>query len=514
MTPDGVVEGRLPELVGPQLVVGGRELPLFPPCSGLTLELDGLESRAAFEGSLFVMEDQRNWTDASFKTCCEAGESYPYPAEPGQEFAQRVTISSAGRKPPDRARSARTRELVLDHDVPRAWPAVGLGLSTEIDRPLGTREASRLAALRLDHLRVDVHLGLAAWPQMVRRAIADASATGAALEVALFGDPGSPGEVERLGELLAGSGPVVSRLLVFDQATAANHVTPAAWVQAVATRLAPVVGEGAVHGGTDGDFAELNRERPGYDPAIGLVYALNPQVHAFDERSLAETLASQATTIRTAQTFAGGGPLAVSPVTLRQRFNPSATESTAPTELDLLPAAVDPRQVSLFGAGWTLGSIASLAGAGAAAVTYFETVGWRGVIESTRHPRRAPAFRSVAGQVFPVYHVFADLADRRTAPRLAAESGDPTGVVGLALRRPTGIRVLAANLTPREQEVAIGPLAGRSAWARLLDDGSYALATIAPSAYRASADRIRIRGGRARLRLGPFAYVRLDAAGR
>ena len=115
-------------------------------------------------------------------------------------------------------------------------------------------------------------------------------------------------------------------------------------------------------GGTDGDFAELNRDRPPEGVFTELVYAMNPQVHAFDDDSLVQTLAAQATTVVTARSFAGDLPVVVSPVTLRQRFNPAASsDEPAAVAAGSLPPAVDPRQMSLFGAGWMLGSIAALA---------------------------------------------------------------------------------------------------------------------------------------------------------
>jgi hypothetical protein len=106
--------------------------------------------------------------------------------------------------------------------------------------------------------------------------------------------------------------------------------------------------------------------------------------------------------------------------------------------------------------------------------------------------------------------VFADLADRRSARRQAIQAGDAPSIAGLALRGRASLRVLVANLAPETQEVAVGPLPGRTAWVRLLDEHSYGRATSAPAGYRAHAERVRLRNGSARLRLGPFAYVRLD----
>jgi D-apionolactonase len=131
-TPGGPVSGVLPRLVAPQMIVDGRDLPLFPACSAIAVDLGGVVARADFEGSLFVMEDQRNWTDASFKTCCTGGTPYPYQARRGQRFSQRVTISATGTRPAPPIRSPRPRRVELDHGSVGAWPALGLGASSWI----------------------------------------------------------------------------------------------------------------------------------------------------------------------------------------------------------------------------------------------------------------------------------------------------------------------------------------------------------------------------------------------
>src|SRR5262249_14714666 len=64
-TPDGELTGTLPETIGAQRSEGGKLYPLFPSYERLELELgDGLVAQFEFEGDLFEMEDQRNWTDA------------------------------------------------------------------------------------------------------------------------------------------------------------------------------------------------------------------------------------------------------------------------------------------------------------------------------------------------------------------------------------------------------------------------------------------------------------------
>ena len=72
-----------------------------------------------------------------------------------------------------------------------------------------------------------------------------------------------------------------------------------------------------VLGGTDLWFAELNRDRPDTSAMDGLVYSITPQVHVFDEESIAQSLEAQPDTVRTAIGFA---------VSIRFRVASAATE--------------------------------------------------------------------------------------------------------------------------------------------------------------------------------------------
>jgi len=92
--PAGPVSGHLPTLIAPQRYEGGFYLPLFPSVSSLGVSLkSGIEAKFEFEGDLFEMEDQRNWTDGSFKTyCTPLSLGYPFQAHAGQSFKQKVTL--------------------------------------------------------------------------------------------------------------------------------------------------------------------------------------------------------------------------------------------------------------------------------------------------------------------------------------------------------------------------------------------------------------------------------------
>jgi hypothetical protein len=168
--------------------------------------------------------------------------------------------------------------------------------------------------------------------------------------------------------------------------------------------------------------------------------------------------------------------------------------------------------MSLFGAGWTLGSVKYLAEAGAASITYYETTGWRGVMETAAGSPLPEHFRSIPGMVFPLYHVLADLGDHPGALVVPSISGQPLAVEGIVLEWDRQRRVLLANLsaTPRRVRVPIG--AGQ-AQVRLLDETTVLAALRTPEDFRArGGEPAPASDGVLELELRPYAIARIDIA--
>jgi hypothetical protein len=505
VTPDGTVSGTFSELIAPQEVVDGQEVALFPAFSSLAIDFDGLEAVAAFEGDLFEVEDQRNWTDASFKTyCTPISLGYPHTVRRGLRIRQRVTLTTeprgAAHAPPHAGNGRSMVDIASGGEG--SWPQLGLGSATgpgaaELPRSF----VRRLRALALDHIRVDLRLNDRAWATTLDHAFADADALGCRLEVALFVAESSLGELAQASLRL--SDPRVARVIALHEPTAGTGVTPQSWFQAVDRELASASDQPPpVFTGTDGDFAELNRDRP-VGGAAGVAYALNPQVHASDDASILETLPIQGLTVATARSFASGA-VAVSPITLRGRFNPAAAE---PHGAGFAEPPADPRQASLLAAGWTLGSIASIVAAGADSVTWFETVGPRGVLGPGA--AGSPAAGNQAGAVYPVWFVLADLADR--AGWRPVQLATPASVTGLAMRRSGRIRVLLANLGRDPVRLNLGGWSAHRVRVRILDAEGAPAAMAGPTRFVPSGEWHASSGGRLDLELGPYAYARLDA---
>ncbi len=462
-----------------------------------------------FEGDLFEMEDQRNWIDASYKTFCTPLR-LPYPVEvaAGTRIRQSVTLRLRDDRRPatdDRQPTAEVEtglKCTLASET-RALPQIGLGAASH-GQPLSNQALERLRTLNLAHLRVDLRLSDADVEARLRQAHAEAWAIGARLEVALFLSEHAEEELRAFRALLDAVRPDVLRWLVFHMH---EKSTSAVWVQLARTYLEHYDAQAQFASGSNAYFTQLNRERPPTEPLDLLTYSVNPQVHAFDNASLVETPEAIAATIESAKQFSNGRPVIISPVTLRPRFNPDATGPEREPGPGELPAQVDARQMSLLGAGWTLASLKYSAEHGAASVTYYETTGWRGVME-TADGSPSP-FRSLPGMVFPMYHLFADVGEFAGGEVIRAVSNDTLRIEVLALRHGTKVRVLLANMTHLPHVVQLN-IPAQEARVRILDETAAEAVLLEPERFRDQLGEHVLAEQLQALPLQPYALARVD----
>ncbi len=122
--------------------------------------LPDLDAEVEFEGDIFEMEDQRNWTDASYKTySTPLALPYPVPVKIGDTVSQSVTLSLIGSVPdPLAAPEIDDRISVLLGDKFLSdVPPIGLCIS---ERVLDQQDIENLKIVGINHLRVDLHLSI------------------------------------------------------------------------------------------------------------------------------------------------------------------------------------------------------------------------------------------------------------------------------------------------------------------------------------------------------------------
>ncbi len=159
--PAGPVAGSLPDAIGPQVHLDdGTDLPLFDPVSDLavTHESGGVVG-FEFSGDLWEMEDQRNWTDASYKSASTpASLGYHHEAVAGDQFDQQVVIRASGfpRAAPEATPDDGRLTISIGAADGPEFPPVGLRCADPAAGWSG-RARAVLRAIGPAHLRADIY---------------------------------------------------------------------------------------------------------------------------------------------------------------------------------------------------------------------------------------------------------------------------------------------------------------------------------------------------------------------
>lgn len=436
--------GQFPALISPHQ-------PFFDLRSITHDAAPGIRVEVRCEGDHFEMEDQRNWTDASFKTySTPLALPFPVAVKTGTRIRQSVVVNvTAESLPSGLSPLAPAVEVHLREGPPRPRPALGVEwLPPAIVSP---PERAALRELAPDHLRVELRPEASDWrPRLQAMRVVAGELPALRWHAAVYTGDNPARELALLaGELAAAPRLNVSLFLILP---AAGKVTSTAALDAARRCLGPSFPEADFAAGTDAYCAELNRQRPAPDRPGLPCFSINPQVHAFDDLSLMESLAAQPDAVATVAGFTEK-PVVVSPITLLPRFNPNATSPAGWA----VSRAADPRQITDFCAAWTLGSLARLATHNSVhSLTYFELAGPRGLF---RH-RPETGTTGVRVERFPVFHLLSQLAGFTRCARV--EVSQPGRVAALRCLAPDHReRLFLANLTADEQIVRLRHMDGR-----------------------------------------------------
>lgn len=454
------------------------------------------------EGDTFEMEDQRNWTDASFKTYCTPLEiPYPVRINKGTRIQHRIEIEIDGDVSQllttnTTSEKHVTLSIVNGTDSLHALPRIGLQTSSQI-KSLNSMELQRLKALHLDHLRVTIDPESETLTEDLREASVQAKALGVSLKAAVRLGEKSDKELKHLAKTVETVHPPIS-----DWTILATDLKTFCLARTILSSVTSNAGFGV---GEDTNFTELNRNRL-TDPHIDLVsFGLNPQCHAIDKLTMIETLEIQGDAARSAQQFINDCPLWVSPITLKVQ-----NVQQAPL-VGELPSNVDSRQPSLFAAGWTLGSIKYLAESDVKGMTYFETVGWKGVMAPGTDFGLPPIFPATPNAVFAMYHVLKNVGQFAGGQVREVHSTDTLSAVGMAITKNDRNRLMLANLANQPQQITIRGIASENAELFLLDDTNSASANGDPERFASrSGQPLTIDQQTVTLRIAPYGIARID----
>ena len=362
-----------------------------------------------FEGDVFEMEDQRNWTDASFKTYSRPlALPFPYHLGAGDQCAGRSSCIDVGAAGMPRVAS-RPRPTASSLVRGRRLPRARRRASTAPDpAPPGDPTSHRLCSSSSTSPRRN-------WRAALRRA----ASSGLPLDVRFVLADDDP---LTTGGRRAARARRRARHGVPARRRRRRHVSDAAAIAALRSALARGRRlDAEVVGGARSHFTELNREHHRLPRDLdGIVFSVTPLFHSLGTEQLVESfamqrlVAEQGVVIAAAVSDAARGetdpsgtgvPVHIGPIGLRPHFNDVATiPPPRPAADDLrdgygpaLLELTDPRQDAEQLAAWTIASAAALAVPGVATLTFFEEWGPRGIRDESGAERPvAAAMRALA----------------------------------------------------------------------------------------------------------------------
>ena len=429
----------------------------FLDLKAMKWDTEDSECLLEFSGDIFETEDQRNWTDASFKTyCTPLSQPSPVRIEKGEKISQTVILKVKERNKYVFGPKDEVISISFERQESLAIPLTGTGQSTRIN-PLTTEEATVLKFLDMDHYRCDIFLFEPDWIEKAQKSLYESNILNCPLELTLFFSENYIEETRNIVNWISEQKPAIRILCLHHKS---EYETPHNLAGYSVPLLKTILPDTMIACGTNANFAQLNNERPKIDPSDLITYSIHPQEHASDNLTLIENLEAQKDTVLSARVFSNGKGIMVSPVNLQRRFNANVEyyEKTSDDNAALLKT--DSRLMSLFGACWTAGSIKYLAESGVDAITYYETVGERGIIQGSYDSRWPDEFKSRAGMIFPVFHILNWFLNGKSYRIIRSISSSPLKVDVLAMLLDKKIRFVLINYTHHFQNVTITINAG------------------------------------------------------
>ena len=452
---DGSLEqATFPEIIDPvQPMMNLRSL-THEAATGLTVT-------CRMEGDVYEMEDQRNWTDASYKTYVRPlALPWPYTLARGETLDQavRVTVTggaAAGARPAGAQIRIGGQQGVV--------PPLGLGLDpSEIQDTLAKADVLRRVGAKALIGSYDPSRGHG--DEALAGIVKAAEAIGAEpwLEAVIVSVEGFAEEIAALGRKVEALGSPFPTVLVSPLPDLKCTLPGSPWPPApppraffeAARRAFP---KARLGGGMFSLFTEMNRKRPPVDLIDLVSFTTTATLHAGDDVSITEGLECLPAMALSAASIAGDKPYAVGPSAIGMRMNPYGEAPLAnPGNIRQAMNFNDPRHRGLLGAAWALGFFARFAAGGASAIALGGATGAFGLVHAP-HPWPQPWFDDAQpGGVFPMFHVLRGLAALAGRTMRAVEASDT--VEALAAEGEQGLELWLANRTGAEQRVALpGP---------------------------------------------------------
>jgi hypothetical protein len=400
-----------------------------------------------FDGDLFEMEDQRNWTDYSYKIySTRLSDPLPVLVEKGTTIEQKVTFTVAPISTTTISPNQKNRSTPALHNISsetlRKVPQIGTCLDYKKPHTIDLDDICSFS-----YIRFDIYFDHQNYPDLFSSMISLCKSLSITPEFVLFCTLNIHEELAIFADAIAVSDIKPARIIVHKQN---ENIVSESTITVTKALLCQAFPDTTILFGTDRYFVELNRNRNSIDLCEQFCYSLNPQVHTFDNESIMENLPGITATIQTAQTLFGNKKVHITPITLRPRINRSN---------QLKSGGPDMRLYGLFGAAWTAGALFYSIHDNVDSLCFFELNGDHGIFDNIRNT------------VTPAYHLLSKVATFSGGYFSMMRSGNPKSIVAFHLQKDNRSLQVIANLTNTIQTLKItNQISGK---AQIIDTMSY-----------------------------------------
>jgi hypothetical protein len=415
--------------------------------------ISGVSAECRMEGDTFEMEDQRNWSDASYKTYVRPlALPWPYQIEATKPQHQRIVLSIRDtRKAASQAGTNAEPVSITLGDLSGRMPNIGIIITPEEAKAsLAATELLQEIAPQDLLFHYDPLAGHYRSVFIYFAAHAARHEGRVSLEIAL---PCAKSLIDEMNEIaadmkVAGFKPdaiIVSPAIDRQSTPPGSEWPPCPPLEDVYAAARAAFPNVRLGGGMLSYFTELNRKRVPGELIDFVTHCTNPIVHAADDLSVMQTLEALPFITRSVRAIYGDKPYRIGPSTIPMRQNPYGSRTMEnPYGKRIAMANRDPRHNGKFAESFAMAYAISVLNAGLDSLTLSALTGPFGLIADENEPvaigNKRPLFNAVK--------VLARLAGKNF--RLC-QSSRPSDVLAMAVEK----EVWLVNITSHQQDVVV-----------------------------------------------------------
>jgi len=445
------VEGTLIETHLPDLIEPWQP---FKDMRAITHEaIPSVTAECRMEGDTFEMEDQRNWSDASYKTYVRPlALPWPYQIEATKPQHQRIVlnISDTRAATPNKTRYAEPVSITLG-DTSGRMPNIGIIITPEeakaslaaIDLlqeigpqdllfhydPLAGHKGSTFADFTALAAKYSGRVSLEIALPCVKSLIEETTAIASDMKAAGF----TPDAV------------IVSPAIDRQSTPPGSEWPPCPPLEDVYAAAGAAFPNMRLGGGMLSYFTEINRKRIPGELVDFVTHCTNPIVHAADDLSVMQTLEALPFITRSVRAIYGDKPYRIGPSTIPMRQNPYGSRTMEnPNGKRIAMANRDPRHNGKFAESFALAYAISVLNADLDSLTLSALTGPFGLIADENEP-------IATGNTRPLFNAVKMLAQLAGKNFRLCQSSRPSDVLAMAVEK----KVWLVNITPHEQDVVV-----------------------------------------------------------